>query len=100
MENRVIHIPSGNIGKVKFANVWKCLVHIRHQFKALIHEAGEMFQWFRTPLALAEDLGSIPSIQIRKLITTCKSRSMVSDTLSGFIGHYTHRHRHTHRHIA
>lgn len=59
-----------------------------------------MFQWFRTPLTLTQDLGSVPSIQIRRLTTTCKSRSMDSDTLSGLTGHYTHMHRHTHRHIA
>lgn len=45
-------------------------------------------------MAFAEDLGSVTSIQIRRLTTTWKSRSMDSDTLSGLIGHDIHIHRH------
>ena len=49
--------------------------------KKSVFRAGEMAQQLRAFTALAEDLSSIPSIQVRWLKTTCNSSSRGSDAL-------------------
>lgn len=43
--------------------------------------ATEMAEWLRVLVALAEDLGSLPSTRIRQLIASCNSSSRKSGTL-------------------